>query len=108
MKISLQIILVMLARQAGASRRSLLTDTSAASFRIPIISSKRAKVNTVTARGRIQSNYRAAGGAQGPRPLSPLEDWGSRSHHSESGPPRSGHQGPIAQGCPSPFPCPRW
>lgn len=42
----------MLARQAGGSRRSLLTDTSAASFRVRIISSKRAKVNTVTARGR--------------------------------------------------------
>lgn len=70
----------MRARQAGGSRRSLLTDTSAASFRISIISSKRAKVNTVTARGRIQSNYRAAGGAQGPRLLPPLEAWGSRSH----------------------------
>lgn len=75
----------MLARQAGGSRRSLLTDTSAASFRVRIISSKRAKVNTVTARGRIQSNYRGAGGAQGPRPRPPLQAWGSRSR--QQGPP---------------------
>lgn len=78
----------MLARQAGGSRRSLLTDTSAASFRVRIISSKRAKVNTVTARGRIQSNYRWAGGAEGPRPRPPLQAWGSRSR--QQGPPLRG------------------
>lgn len=52
----------MLARQAGCSRRSLLTGTSAASFRLSIISSRRAKVNTVTARAdTIQLPRRGAG-----------------------------------------------
>lgn len=99
----------MLARQAGGSRRRLLTGTSAASFRISIISSKRAKVNTVTARGRIQSNYRARPGSLGPgrsrlrrpRLLPPLKVWALRSHHSVLGVwPRSGHQGLITQGAP--------
>lgn len=95
----------MLARQAGGSRRRLLTGTSAASFRTSIISSKKAKVNTVTARGRIQSNYRERPGqtrrgggsprrVQGLLPL--LRVWGSRSDHSELGSrPRSRHQGPT-------------
>lgn len=100
----------MLARQAGGSRRSLLTGTSAASFRISIISSKRAKVNTVTARGRIQSNYRARPGSLGagpvppwaPGPLPLLKVWASRSHRSELGLwPRSGHSGLTPQGAPT-------
>lgn len=92
----------MLARQAGGSRRSLLTGTSARSFRISIISSNRAKVNTVTARGRIQSNYRAArtglglgagSATRGPGLPPSLHRWGSRFRLSDSG--------ATSQGCPT-------
>jgi hypothetical protein len=67
MKISLQIILADARSPGRGPRRSLLTGTSAASFRISIISSKRAKVNAVTARrpGTIQLRRGWPGQASG-------------------------------------------
>lgn len=44
----------------------------------------------------VQSNYRGAGAAQGPRPRPPLQAWGSRSRQ----------QGPPLRGAPRGFPLP--
>lgn len=44
----------------------------------------------------VQSNYRGAGAAQGPRPRPPLRAWGSRSRQ----------QGPPLRGAPRGFPLP--
>lgn len=111
MKISLQIILAD-ARSPGRGRPPQPFDKHiSGGFRVSIISSRRAKVNTVTARGRVQSNYharpgqarRGGGSPRRVRALLPLlKAWGSRSYHSElGGRPRSRQQGPTTQGDPA-------